>query len=57
MGPSPLPWLFVVGVVMFGLMYAPWEVADRLRAHKNRHSDVAAGGARRAERARARSGG
>ena len=30
--PYYLPWLLVVGVLMFAVMYAPWEVADRLRA-------------------------
>lgn len=34
--PYYLPWLLVVGVVMFAVMYAPWEIADRLRARKNR---------------------
>lgn len=55
--PYYLPWLFVVGVVMFGLMYLPWEVADRLRGRHNRGSDVAAGDARGPERTSARSGG
>ena len=34
--PAYLPWLLVVGVLMFALMYAPWEVADRLRSRRTR---------------------
>ena len=34
--PYYLPWLLVVGVLMFGLMYAPWEIVGRLRARRNR---------------------
>lgn len=32
--PYYLPWLLVVAVVMFSVMYAPWEIADRLRARR-----------------------
>jgi len=38
--PYYLPWLFVVGVVMFAVMYAPWEVADRLRARRDRRAGI-----------------
>ena len=55
--PHCLPWLFVVGVAMLGLMYVPWEVADRLRWRHNRGSDVAAGDARGPEKTSAGSGG
>lgn len=34
--PYYVPWLLLVGVLMFGLMYAPWEVADRLRTRRIR---------------------
>ena len=50
--PAYLPGLFLVGVVMFAAMYAPWEVADRVLAHQNQRSAVAAGDARGAARTR-----
>src|SRR5487761_2638049 len=50
--PAYLPWLFVVGVVMFAAMYAPWEVAAQLRAYKNRQSEVVGGDARGGARTR-----
>jgi hypothetical protein len=55
--PAYLPGLFVVGIVMFAVMYAPWEVADRVRAHKNRRGEVAVGDARGAARTHTLSGG
>jgi hypothetical integral membrane protein (TIGR02206 family) len=42
--PYYLPWLLVVGVLMFAVMYAPWEVADRLRASRNRAVAASSGG-------------
>jgi hypothetical integral membrane protein (TIGR02206 family) len=53
--PYYIPWLFVVGVVMFALLYAPWEVADRLRARKKPAADARVVDARGAEANRARS--
>ena len=55
--PYYLPWLFVVGVVMFAVMYAPWEVADRLRARRVRRAGIVDRDARGATRPRTRAGG
>jgi len=53
--PFYLPWLFVVGTVMFAVMYLPWEVADRVRALTGRRSERVVDDARMVEETTSRS--